>query len=119
MSADGPSQVPSAPGRPLVSVVVPARNEEGDIEACLRAGGESDWPNTDLEVIVVDGGSCDATRSVAEAELGRWSFRQAEVVDNPVGTTPSNLNAGLAAASGEVFVRVDARSLVPPEYVRL
>jgi succinoglycan biosynthesis protein ExoA len=103
---------------PLVSVIVPARNEEGDIEACLRAVAASDWPAADLEVIVVDGGSRDETRSVAEAELGRHLFRRAEVVSNPAGTTPSNLNAGLAAATGEILVRVDARSLVPPVYVR-
>jgi succinoglycan biosynthesis protein ExoA len=105
-------------GGPLVTVVVPARDEEGDIEACLQAIAASDWPATDLEVIVVDGGSRDATRATATAELACHGFRRAEVVDNPVGTTPSNLNAGLAAATGEMVVRVDARSLVPPEYVR-
>jgi succinoglycan biosynthesis protein ExoA len=104
--------------RLLISVVVPARDEAGDIARCIRAVAASDWPLDDLEVLVVDGGSCDATVSLAQTELDRHPFRRGEVVSNPTGSTSSNLNTGLDAAEGAVLVRVDARSLVPPAYVR-
>jgi succinoglycan biosynthesis protein ExoA len=94
---------------PRVSVLVPARNEAGHIESCLRsilaqevAGG--------LEVIVADGSSSDDTASLAEAAGAR-------VVENPSGRTPAGLNRALAAASGEVIVRFDAHAEMPPGYV--
>jgi hypothetical protein len=101
-----------------VTVVVPARDEEADLARCLAAVAASDWPLADLEIVVVDGGSRDATREVAVAELARYPLRRGEVVTNPSGITPASLNAGLDAAEGAVLVRVDARSLVPRHYVR-
>ncbi|HSM44216.1 MAG TPA: glycosyltransferase family 2 protein, partial [Acidimicrobiia bacterium] len=39
------------------------------------------------------------------------------VVDNPEGSTPAGLNLAIAASSGEVIVRCDAQSILPPEYI--
>lgn len=105
-------------GSPLVTVLIPARNEENDIQRCLCAVLAQDYPHDRMEIIVANGASADATTSVAVAALSgadvAWS-----IVDNPIGTTPSNLNVGLAAATGDYLCRVDARSIVPPHYVRL
>lgn len=103
--------------RPLVTVVIPARDEEGDIERCLRAVLAQDYPAERLEVLVVDGGSTDRTVARARRALAGAPVRHWAVVPNPAATTPSNLNVGLAAASGTVLCRVDARSLVPVHYV--
>jgi succinoglycan biosynthesis protein ExoA len=103
---------------PLVTVLVPARNEEADIEACLAAILAQDHPADRLEVLVVDGGSTDDTADLASAVLERASYVRWKVLDNVVGTTPSNLNYGLAVAQGEYLCRVDARSIVPTHYVR-
>lgn len=102
---------------PFVTVVIPARNEERDIERCLRAVLAQEYAHGRMEVVVVDGGSTDrtgeVTRRVLEAGDVPW-----KVVDNPEGTTPSNLNAGLAVAAGKYLCRVDARSLIGPSHVR-
>ena len=50
---------------PLVSVVIPARNESRNIERCLRSVLSSDYPQ--LEVIVVDDASTDGTGDIARA----------------------------------------------------
>jgi chlorobactene glucosyltransferase len=50
---------------PLVSVLVPARNEEHRIAPCLRSLAEQDYPN--LEIIVLDDQSEDATARIAES----------------------------------------------------
>lgn len=102
---------------PFVTVLVPARNEQTDIERCLQAVLDQDHPHDRMEVIVVDGGSSDTTAAIAGRVLEEGDVT-GRVLANPVGTTPSNLNAGLAAASGDVVCRVDARSLIPPSYVR-
>ncbi|WP_436795761.1 glycosyltransferase family 2 protein [Actinospongicola halichondriae] len=103
---------------PLVTVLIPARNEEADIERCLRAVLAQDHPHDRMEIVLVDGGSTDGTATVARSILESGDIAW-KIVDNPAGTTPSNLNAGLAVASGEYLCRVDARSIIPVEYVRL
>lgn len=103
---------------PALTVLIPARNEEADIERCLRAVLSQDHPHDRMEVVLVDGGSTDRTVEVASRVLESSDVRW-KLVENPVGTTPSNLNAGLDVATGEILCRVDARSIVPPEYVRL
>jgi chlorobactene glucosyltransferase len=49
---------------PLVSVLIPARNEEKNIYRCLRSLAKQDYPN--LEILVLDDKSKDATASVVE-----------------------------------------------------
>jgi chlorobactene glucosyltransferase len=49
-------------GSPLISVLVPARNEERDIERCIRSLMAQDYPN--LEIIVLDDNSTDNTAGI-------------------------------------------------------
>lgn len=101
---------------PLVSVLVPARNEARDIERCLQAVLAQDYPGR-LEIVVVDGASSDETVLVAKGVL-RSGKLDWSVLTNPAATTPSNLNTGLRAARGDIVCRVDARSVIPESYVR-
>ena len=50
-------------GAPLVSIVVPARNEARNIERCVRSILTTTWPN--VEVLVVDDHSADGTGAIA------------------------------------------------------
>jgi succinoglycan biosynthesis protein ExoA len=98
----------------LVTVLIPARDEERWIAACLDSVLGQDRPN--LQVVVVDGASRDRT-----AEIVRGYARgdpRVELVQNPLPAIPRSLNRGLAAARGRWLVRVDAHSTVPPGYVR-
>lgn len=99
----------------LVTVVVPARNEERSIAACLESILAQDYRN--LQVIVVDGASTDATPQVVAAIAAR-DPRVIWLTDDR-RSIPASLNAGLAKADGAWLVRVDAHSSVPPDYVRL
>ena len=101
---------------PTVTVLVPARNEERDIEACLEAIAAQDYDREHIDVVVVDGNSSDSTAERARSAIERLGL-SGKVVHNPAGSTPSNLNVGLAHASGAFLCRVDARSVIPGEYV--
>jgi succinoglycan biosynthesis protein ExoA len=94
---------------PHVSVIVPARNEERHIEACVRSIRSQEL-DAGLEVIVADGRSSDRTAELA-ARAG------ATVVDNPQRVIPAALNRGLAAARGDIVLRFDAHSEMPAGYV--
>lgn len=102
---------------PLVSVIVPARNEAASIVDALRHITQQSYPLDAIEVLVVDGGSDDGTGEIVKEFLGQYAFRRSEVVVNPIGSTPSNLNVGLRAALGSYICRVDARSNIPPTYI--
>jgi succinoglycan biosynthesis protein ExoA len=115
------SQDPSARGSPseslpsedLVTVVVPARNEENGIGECLKSILSQDHRR--LQVLVVDGRSEDGTRAAIQ-EAARGDDR-VEVLDNPQRTIPHALNIALREARGRWLVRVDAHSTVPHGYV--
>ena len=107
-----------AAATPLVTVVVPVRDEAERLTGCLDALAASDLPAELVEVLVIDGGSTDGTVDVARRLLDERGWWGAEVLASPVGDRSSNLNCGLAAAHAAVVVRVDARSRVPSHYLR-
>lgn len=102
---------------PLVTIVIPARDEAAYIEACLRGIRAQTYPHSSMEVFVVDGASTDTTAAVARKVLADGDFLNQVVIANEAATTPSNLNRGLHEAAGTYICRVDARSVIPPRYV--
>jgi len=101
--------------RPLVSVVLPVRNEARDIGRCLDAILAQDYPADRMEILVVDGMSSDATREV----VATYSRREPRVrlVENPGRIVPTALNAALRSFEGEILVRVDGHTVVDRDYV--
>lgn len=100
---------PPADGGPLVSIVIPARNESRAIRGTLEAMLAQTWRN--LEVIVVDDQSDDDTARIVE-EIARSDGRVRLVlgVDRPEGWLgkPWALEQGGRAAKGEWILFVDA-----------
>jgi glycosyltransferase involved in cell wall biosynthesis len=95
---------------PTVSIILPVFNEEAQLERCLSSIADQSYPAI-IEVVVADGGSTDGTRSVSS------KFAKVHVVDNPRRIRPAGLNTAIAAASGDIIVRVDARTALAPDYV--
>jgi glycosyltransferase involved in cell wall biosynthesis len=97
----------------LVSVIVPARNEEDSIGATLTALRRQTHRN--LQIIVVDGESTDGTVAVVERHMAEDP--RIELLPNPRRVIPVALNIALAAARGRWVVRMDAHSTVDEDYV--
>lgn len=91
---------------PMVTLLVPAYDEERCLEKTLEALLEVDYPS--YEIIVVDDGSRDSTYQLAR----RFASRGVKVVRRPNGGKAAALNMGLFFAKGEIIVTVDADSLV-------
>lgn len=106
----------TAPEMPLVSLVVPCRNEERHIGACLDSLLENGYPTDRMEILVVDGSSDDATRPLVAAAA--WRHPCVRLLENPRRITPAALNIGLAQARGSVVMLIGAHSTYPRGYVR-
>ena len=98
---------------PLVTVIIPAFNEERVIEGSIRRILASDYP--EIEVIVADDGSRDRTSAiVAAAFTGDPRVRLLTLAN---GGKASALNRALTHASGSVIVALDADTQFEPETV--
>ena len=102
---------------PFISVILPVRNEERYIRACVDSIFAQDYPVEQMEVIFVDGRSQD--RTVELLRQMQKEHPQIVVLDNPGRTVPYAMNIGIRASRGEVIVRLDAHAEYPPDYVRL
>ena len=50
---------------PLVSIIVTTKNEEKNIENCLKSVKNQNYPQNKIEIIVVDNNSIDKTKQIA------------------------------------------------------
>ena len=112
--ADDPATPPQH--APLLSVVVPARNEARNIARCVRSILESTYPA--LELIVVDDQSTDGTGAIAAEAAG--SDRRFRLIESPA--LPNGwfgkqwaCAAGAAAATGELILFTDADTRHAPD----
>lgn len=100
---------------PFVTVVVPIRNEAGYIARCLSSILASDYPQDQLEVIVVDGLSDDGTRQIIQQLM--LDDTRLRMLDNPERVVPHAMNRAIAAARGGVIIRVDGHADVAEDFV--
>lgn len=98
-----------------MSVLVPARNEAQHIAKCLDSIVATNYPADRLEVLVIDGRSTDGTREIVTDYSTRYPFVQC--LDNPKVIQAAALNIGLAAARGQVIIRMDAHTTYAPDYI--
>ena len=102
---------------PRVSVIVPCYNEEGTIHLLLDAILGQSFPTAALEVIIADGLSRDGTRQRIAAFQAANPGLALRVVDNPARTIPAALNRAIAAAQGDILLRLDAHCVPAPDYI--
>jgi succinoglycan biosynthesis protein ExoA len=100
---------------PLVSIIVPCRNEATHIAICLRSLLRQERPAGGFEIIVADGMSDDGTRGVLE-EFAK-QHQEFRIIDNPGRIVSTGLNAAIRAARGRVIIRMDAHTEYAADYV--
>src|SRR5690242_17640303 len=99
---------------PLVTVIMPIRNEAEFIARSLGAILAQRYPASRMEILVVDGMSTDETLAVIQRLPEAHRVR---VLCNEREIQAAALNIGIQEAHGEVVVRVDGHTLIAPDYV--
>ncbi len=105
---------PPADG-PLISVCVPARNEDANIRACVEAVLAQTYPR--LELIVLDDRSTDATPDILRELAADKRLRVLQGAELPEGWAgkPHALVQAVAVANGEWLCFLDADTLLAPQ----
>jgi glycosyltransferase involved in cell wall biosynthesis len=95
----------------MISVIIPTFNEEENIAQCLVSLSHQNIPRSDYEIIVVDGGSKDATCEIAK-KYADSVFTQ---TSKKVGGAR---NDGVKAAKGDIVATTDADCILPPDWIK-
>ncbi len=95
---------------PLVSILVPAYNEEKTILKTLISIYELEYPKTKLEVIVIDDGSKDNTKQIVQEYIKDKPYFQ--LISHPNLGKAASMNKALTLIKGEFFACLDADSFV-------
>jgi cellulose synthase/poly-beta-1,6-N-acetylglucosamine synthase-like glycosyltransferase/peptidoglycan/xylan/chitin deacetylase (PgdA/CDA1 family) len=99
--------------QPLVTVLVPAYNEEKVIAHTIQSLLESEYAN--IEVLVVDDGSKDRTAAIVAALAAE--IPRVRLVRQANAGKATAANHGLREARGEIIVAVDADTIISPESI--
>jgi SAM-dependent methyltransferase len=106
---------PTAPlGELSATVVIPCKNERGNIEPAVAR-----LPQfcADLEILFVEGGSSDGTRAEIERVIAAHPERRLRLVQQDGKGKGDAVRKGFAEAKGDVLIILDADLTVPPEWI--
>jgi len=95
----------------MISVIIPTFNEEENIAQCLVSLSHQNIPRADYEIIVVDGGSKDATCEIAK----KYADQVFTQTSKKVGGAR---NDGVSAANGDIVATTDADCILPPHWIK-
>jgi glycosyltransferase involved in cell wall biosynthesis len=95
----------------MISVIIPTFNEEENIAQCLVSLSHQSIPRSEYEIIVVDGGSKDATCEIAK----KYADQVFTQTSRKVGGAR---NDGVKAAKGEIIATTDADCILPPHWLK-
>jgi glycosyltransferase involved in cell wall biosynthesis len=115
MPKDGKMETPAKNDNPRVSVIVPAYNEDGNIEElCRQFDNMGKNASFTFEVLLIDDGSTDDTAAILSAQQNRHSFLRVYSHSRNRGLTEA-LQTGFSNARGEIFVFYPADLQYKPE----
>ena len=101
---------------PLVSVIIPCRNEAKHIETSLKSILSQDEPVGGFEIIVADGMSDDGTREILK-DFAKTHPRLT-IIDNHKQFVSTGLNSAVKAARGDIIIRMDVHTEYAKDYIQ-
>lgn len=97
---------------PMVSILIPAHNESDHIVETVEGALKTEYPN--YEILVIDDGSTDQTRSYVEQLAAKHEQVRGLFLRQNVGKATA-LNNGLLLSKGDIIVTIDADCVLDPK----
>ncbi|MBI4250707.1 glycosyltransferase family 2 protein [Candidatus Uhrbacteria bacterium] len=101
---------------PIVSIIIPCRNEERFIAACLDSLVAQTYPKAQMEIIVIDGASTDGTTEIVKQYLEKNALT-IRLLYNEKRYKPFALNSGIREARGSIVMIADAHASYTKNYL--
>lgn len=101
-----------------VSLCVIALNEEKFLPNLLNDLLSQTYPHEKTQIVLVDSGSVDATKSIMESFAADHAeeYMGITVADNPQKIQASGWNVAISCATADVVIRIDAHTHIPAEF---
>ncbi len=107
--------------KPFISIIIPVFNEAKIIDRSVKSLLKLDYPN--YEIIIVNDGSTDNTKEVAESLVGFNKGIHGNIkislINKPNGGKSSALNLGIKISDAEFVLCMDGDSLLTPSSLKM
>jgi cellulose synthase/poly-beta-1,6-N-acetylglucosamine synthase-like glycosyltransferase len=101
------------------TILIPARNEEANIAACLQSIQQLNYPKELVEVIVIDDFSEDTTATIVQQFAGVRLSGLKDVVKEKINSYKKKaIETGIELSGGDYIVTTDADCIVPANWLR-
>ena len=100
-----------------ISFIVVAYNAAGSLGALLEDLLAQTIPHEQIEALLVDSASTDATRAIM-LDFAKAAPFEVKVLDNPKRWLASGINVALGAATGDAIIRLDAHARIPKDFLQ-
>ena len=112
---------PAKPASTRISIIIPARNEEKNIKACLDSIAGQSYPAHLFEVLVVNDHSTDATAEIVKSYASQniKLIDLEEYIDGNLNSyKKKSIEVGIQQSIGELIVTTDADCIVPVDWLQ-
>lgn len=103
---------------PIVTIAIPAYNEEATIAKTLESVLSLDYPKDKIECIIVNDGSVDKTGEIAKELVTKHKEHNIILISQENKGKGAAMNAAMKSSTGEFFVCLDGDSFVEPDALR-
>lgn len=106
-------------GFPLVTIVLPIRNESRYIVRCLNAILVQEYPADRIEILIADGMSTDDTRKSVLDLSKKYPEHLITLIDNPGQIFSTGFNVAARVSKGEIILMLGGHTELAPDYISL
>jgi glycosyltransferase involved in cell wall biosynthesis len=89
-----------------VSFIIPTLNAQKVLSKCLTSISKQNYPKSNYEILIIDGGSTDKTISIAQKY-------NSKILKNPLKTAEAGKSVGIKKANGKYICLIDSDNILP------
>lgn len=100
-----------------VAIIIPTLNEENFISRCINSIIKQSFNFTNMDIMVVDGGSTDKTREIVRSY--QKQYKNIRLLDNKKKIQSIAFNIGINNSDAPYLIRLDAHATYNKDYISL